>query len=425
MASGFGELTTQAHELVAAGDLAGAQELLGDALLHADPSPYQATPELAEATGLHARLLLALGDAETAHGWAAFTHAAHTHLHGPDDQRTVAAAATLAAILHRLGDHAQAALLYRDVIIELTANDGPESLRVLAAHADLATVEYARGECELARNRLQDAWELHREVYGDGHLSGIKMLARLAAMERDCGEIAKAHQHFALAQQLCRENLPDDHPLSRQVDTLAGTPANPRHVCGGGPTVPEDPAASAVSAAPTTSGGSTDSGVSGPPAGAPYTSADPYAVPARERFTRTPPAYDRHTDPAGHEPYTGSPPAAVAPTADPPDTADEHYGYRYDLPAEAPEAVPAGWGAPAPPASDWPYGAGGPGAVAPADVFTTDVYTPDDGSTAPPPGALVTRTSRTGSGQGGRHLPERRQPAKPPVPIDHPPRRAG
>lgn len=246
MSSPFGELTGRAQQLVAAGDLSGAQELLADALADADPRPANASPELAEAAGLQARVLVALGDAQAARAWAAFAHAATTRLHGTSDQRTVAAAATLAAVLHRVGNHARAAQLYEEVILELTALDGPESLRVLAAHADLATVEYARGDCTIARERLQDAWELHREVYGDGHVSGIRMLARLGAMQRDCGHFTDAFDNLALARELCRQHLEPDDPLAAQIAGLARATADPDHTCDrvvGAPTpsVPVDP----------------------------------------------------------------------------------------------------------------------------------------------------------------------------------------
>ncbi|MDZ5447049.1 tetratricopeptide repeat protein [Micromonospora sp. 4G57] len=238
MSSGFGELTVQAHHLVSAGDLAGAQRLLADALTDADPRPANASPELADAAGLQARVLVALGEPHSARGWAAFAYAAATRLYGRADERTITAAATLAAVLHRVGSDARAARLYSDVIIELTARDGPESMRVLAAHADLATVEYARGQCEVARDRLQDAWELHREVYGDGHPSGIKMLAKLGAMERDCGRYTASHEHLTLAEELCRAYLPADDPLAAQVAALSGAAADPDHVCAD----PEPPA---------------------------------------------------------------------------------------------------------------------------------------------------------------------------------------
>ncbi|GIJ29421.1 hypothetical protein Vqi01_45830 [Micromonospora qiuiae] len=237
MPSGFGELTDQAHDLVSAGDFAGAQRLLADALTGADPRPANATPELAEAAGLHARVLVALGEPHSARAWAAYAYAAATQLHGRSDPRTVAAAATLAAVLHRVGSWSRAARLYQEVIIELTASDGPESLRVLAAHADLATVEYARGQCQVARDRLQDAWELHREVYGDGHPSGIKMLARLGSMQRDCGQFGEAHDTLSLARELCRQHLAPDDPLAAQVAALARAAANPEHVCSETPPV--------------------------------------------------------------------------------------------------------------------------------------------------------------------------------------------
>ncbi|MEV0152513.1 tetratricopeptide repeat protein [Micromonospora sp. NPDC050686] len=231
MPSRLGELTRQAHQLVADGDLAGARQLLSDALADADPRPANATAELAEATGLQAKVLIALGEAHSARGWAAFTHAAATRLYGRSDERSITAAATLAAVLHRVGSDTRAARLYSDVILELTARDGPESPRVLAAHADLATVEYARGQCALARDRLLDAWELHREVYGDEHPSGIKMLARLGRMQRDCGRLAEARQSFALAEELARQHLGPDDPLTAQVAAVSRAAPDAIHVC--------------------------------------------------------------------------------------------------------------------------------------------------------------------------------------------------
>ncbi|SCL22822.1 hypothetical protein GA0070624_2613 [Micromonospora rhizosphaerae] len=255
MSSGLGELTVQANHLVSAGDLAGAQQLLAEALTDVDPRPANASPELAEAAGLQARVLVALGEPHSARGWAAFAYAAATRLYGRSDQRTVGAAATLAAVLHRVGSDARAARLYSDVIIELTAREGPESQRVLSAHADLATVEYARGQCAIARDRLQDAWDLHREVYGDGHPSGIKMLAKLGAMERDCGRFTAAREHLAFAEELCRQHLPADDPLCQQVASLARAAADPGHLCADPePPAPEKPVVPAARVPPAAEG---------------------------------------------------------------------------------------------------------------------------------------------------------------------------
>ncbi|RKR91173.1 tetratricopeptide repeat protein [Micromonospora pisi] len=382
MSPGFGDLTPQAQQLVAAGDLAGAQELLSAALNSADPSPAHASPELTEAAGLQARVLVALGEPHSARGWAAFAYAAATRLHGPSDPRTVASAATLAAVLHRVGSHERAARLYRDVIIELTATDGPESLRVLAAHADLATVEYAQGECQLARNRLEDAWELHREVYGDGHLSGIRMLARLGSMQRDCGHFAEAHEHLALARELCREHLPADHPLAVQVAALARAAANPDHSCADGqsaepdraPAGHLDPAPSATTddfpgpdsyPAPADAYPGPDDRAA--PTGAHATPNHDYPAPATSYVapgTTHPPAAEPYAAPVGgYPPSTGSYPPAAA--------SGEHYPAAATPPGAGPPDPPPPPRMPPPrvppPRSPVDHGPFGPGA-SPADA---------------------------------------------------------
>ncbi|UQU66775.1 fibronectin type III domain-containing protein [Couchioplanes caeruleus] len=226
------ELTAQAQTLTAEGDLAGARAVLAGALDPAEIDPHRASPDLALAAALQARILIALGDAHAARTWAGFAHAAEERLHGPRDERTIAAAATHAAVLHRVGNHGRAAQLYHDLVGELTAVEGPLSPRVLAAEADLATAEHAAGYCTAARARLADAWARYREAYGDASAPGIKMLARLGAMERECARTTEGNEHLALAQELCARHLPADHSLAQQVARLAGAPPTGRHVCG-------------------------------------------------------------------------------------------------------------------------------------------------------------------------------------------------
>ncbi|WP_239159100.1 fibronectin type III domain-containing protein, partial [Winogradskya humida] len=226
------ELTAQAQSLTAEGDLTGARDVLAPALDPAAADPREATPDLALAAALQARILIALGDPHAARLWAGFAHAAEDRLHGPADERTIAAAATHAAVLHRIGNHGRAAQLYHNLVAELITREGPLSPRVLAAEADLATAEHAAGHCTAARARLEDVWTRHREVYGDASAAGIKMLARLGAMERECNRTAQASVHLALAQELCARYLPADHSLAQQIARLAGTPATGRHICG-------------------------------------------------------------------------------------------------------------------------------------------------------------------------------------------------
>jgi hypothetical protein len=226
------DLTAQAQTLSSAGDLAGARDVLADVLDPADADPQRASEDLALAAALQARILIALGDPHAARTWAGFAHAAEERLHGTRDERTIAAAATHAAVLHRVGNHGRAAQLYHELVGQLTELDGPLSARVLAAEADLATAEHAAGDCTAARHRLADAWARHNEAYGEDSPAGIKMLARLAAMERECGRTGDALRRFARAQELCARYLPPDHPLGRQVARLAGAQPSGRHVCG-------------------------------------------------------------------------------------------------------------------------------------------------------------------------------------------------
>jgi hypothetical protein len=226
------ELTAHAQTLTSAGDLVGARNVLAHALDPSDTDPQHASPDLATAAALHARVLIALGDPHGARTWAGFAHAAEARLHGPHDERTVAAAATHAAVLARIGNHGRAAQLYHDLVGALTVLDGPDSPRVLAAEADLATAEHAAGQCTAARARLGEAWARHRRVYGDAAPAGIKMLARLGAMERECGRVSDSRHHLTLAQELCARHLPADHPLVAQVAALGQAPASGRHTCG-------------------------------------------------------------------------------------------------------------------------------------------------------------------------------------------------
>ncbi|MEU4164883.1 fibronectin type III domain-containing protein [Actinoplanes sp. NPDC026670] len=232
MAPPLAELTAQAQTLSSAGDLTGARAVLDDVLRTADADPRRATADLAVAAALHARVLIALGDPESARLWAAFAHSAEERLHGARDERTIAAAAMHAAVLQRIGQHGRASSVYHDLVGELAVIEGPDSPRVLAAEADLATAEHAAGHCATARARLARAWRRHSRVHGDAAPAGIKMLARLGAMERECGLDAESAEHLAQASELSTRHLPADHPLARQAAALVAGRASGRHTCG-------------------------------------------------------------------------------------------------------------------------------------------------------------------------------------------------
>ena len=71
------ELTARAQTLTSEGDLAGARQVLANVLDPVDVTdPRHATADLALAAALHARILIAVGDAHGARLWAEYAHVA-------------------------------------------------------------------------------------------------------------------------------------------------------------------------------------------------------------------------------------------------------------------------------------------------------------------------------------------------------------
>jgi hypothetical protein len=221
----------RAHRLVATGEVAAAQAMLREALATVEPDPAHASPSLATAAMLYARVLVTLGEPGTARRWAAYAHTASRRLFGAGDERTLQAASVLAGVLYRAGAYSRSAYIYRDLINQLSAGDGPRSARVLAAQADLATVLHARGDCARARDLLDKTWRIYRYRYGEDHPVGIRMLARLGGMERNCGLPERARERFALAEALCRWHLPPGHRLTAQIEIISRTLPDRRHIC--------------------------------------------------------------------------------------------------------------------------------------------------------------------------------------------------
>ncbi len=218
----------RARAHVDAGELAQAQDLLSQLLATLPTDPRKARPAEAEAAALQTGVLLSLGDAHAARGWAAYGHATFRRLYGEHDRRTLHTLGLLAAVLTRVGAHGRAAQRYQHLIEIFTQLDGPRSERALAARADLATVEHARGQCAPARLHLATVIEEHQAAFGVAHPVGVRMLARLAAMWRDCGDLAEAQGLLAQARANAAGLGREVHEL---LATAAATPADPYHVC--------------------------------------------------------------------------------------------------------------------------------------------------------------------------------------------------
>jgi hypothetical protein len=96
----------------------------------------------------------------------------------------------------------------------------------------MAAALHAAGVCEEAGKTLHRTYVAHREAFGAGDPQGIRMLARLGVMARDCGGFELAHQYFDEAKALCAEHFAYTDPLSRHVTAAARAPSDPGHTCG-------------------------------------------------------------------------------------------------------------------------------------------------------------------------------------------------
>jgi hypothetical protein len=227
----------RAREHIEAGELAAAQELLSELLGSLPNDPRKARPAEADAVALQTGVLLSLGEPYAARGWAAYGHTVFRRLHGERDSRTLHTLGLLAAVLTRVGAHGRAAQHYQRLIELFSELEGPQGDRALAARADLATVEHARGQCATARMRLANTITEHQRAHGAAHPVGVRMLARLAGMWRDCGDFDHAHSLLAQARTYA-VGLPRE--IQELLIAASRAPAAQRHVCGSEP-LPETP----------------------------------------------------------------------------------------------------------------------------------------------------------------------------------------
>jgi len=226
-----GPTLARARQLVSQLNFHAAQQVLHDTMGRARQDPGRADPLEAEAAVLYAGVLLQLGDPSAAANWASYAHTAMRRLHGERDHRTLHALGVLALTQHRAGALGLASRHYQQLVAALSAVDGPESERALAAKADAAGVDHALGRCSEARAALAQVIEAHKLGHGPAHPVGIRMMARLAAMWRDCGDFQRARDLVAQARTQATALAPDDE-THRLLDAAAQATANKNHQCG-------------------------------------------------------------------------------------------------------------------------------------------------------------------------------------------------
>ncbi|MFC7762226.1 hypothetical protein ACFQY4_32455 [Catellatospora bangladeshensis] len=305
-------------------DFPAARQLLRDQLALAHQDPRHADAAEADTAALYAGVLLHLGEPHAARSWAAYAHAAAQALHGDLDRRTLHALGVLAVCLHRTGALDRAADVYDDLIRDLSRADGPDADRTLAARADAAVVEHARGSCAEGRRHLAEALAAHVSRHGPGHPVNVRMTVRLAGMWRDCGDLDRAHE---LLEQAREESawLPADDDTHRLLQAATGAVADAEHRCGTPP--PEEQRLRAADPGPGVLPvlvPHPDDLIPGPHHTGPARAGDPdewpddeiferYDDPARIRRTRQAPSSPDAGDASGHHPATGATPASGRP----------------------------------------------------------------------------------------------------------------
>jgi hypothetical protein len=296
----LGDAVPVADELIAAGDLPRALSVLRTALAGVAPDTAAADPDLAAACLRYAGVLACLGETHSAAPYAAYAYGALRVLPGQDGTAALRAGVVYAFVLRATGALAAATVLYQDLSAAVRLRFGPYARAALAARADLAVALHLAGECVAARQAMHGAYFTHRDAYGPGDEPGIRMLARLGAMTRDCGDFERAHQYFDTAKQLCAGHLPAEHPLAREVTALARAGSDTGHACGRPAARPGVDVADLFLGVFTLPDAQSDA--------APRPAARPGAVPAAPSVAAAP---GGTTDPAPAPPVPPTPPAAT------------------------------------------------------------------------------------------------------------------
>src|SRR5215467_9418511 len=220
----------QAH--IEADNLPAALVPLREALATVTLDPACPVPDIADAARLYAGVLISLGESYTALLYSTYAHKATRLLEKPTSLRAIQADLIHAFVLRATARLGESVKLYRDVVQRLAERFGPAGRPALAARADMAVALHAAGACEEAGKTLHRSYVSHREAFGAGDPQGIRMLARLGVMVRDCGGFERAHQYFDEAKSLCTQHFTYTDPLSRHVTAAARASSDPGHTCG-------------------------------------------------------------------------------------------------------------------------------------------------------------------------------------------------
>ena len=197
-----------------AGDLAGAEQALREALDRARAVHGRVHTSSAGIAHDLAVVLLQRGDARTASDLLEDAVSSRTRLLGERHPDTAQSRFNLAVAKQRLGDRAGARTLYADALATQRAVLGEHHPDIAGSLNSLAMLDYAEGRFDDAIARFGEALVVARAAWGEAHPSVATMLGNLAGIERVAGRITDAARDQRAALAATEAALGDRHYLA-------------------------------------------------------------------------------------------------------------------------------------------------------------------------------------------------------------------
>jgi ATPases involved in chromosome partitioning len=217
-------------------------------VVRVEQDPASASSEDWQLVTMYALATAYRGDPRRAVACATAAYRALCALHGPFDEAAMSAQRALAVAQQAAGDLLGAVRTVEAVWALSERTRGTTAAQTLLAAADLAAAQHRVGRCDEALRLMESTVDTYVTRYGHD-ATGIRMLARLGAMIRDCGDFDRGHELLGQARRLAQ----GDDGLMAAITALARANVDPDHHCTAdarsrpptGPTlaVPDDDAA--------------------------------------------------------------------------------------------------------------------------------------------------------------------------------------
>jgi hypothetical protein len=195
-------------------------------VVRVEQDPASASSEDWQLVTMYALATAYRGDPQRAVACATAAYRALSALHGPFDEAAMSAQRALAVAQQAAGDLLGAVRTVEAVWALSERTRGPTAALTLLAAADLAAAQHRIGRCDEAIRLMESTVDTYVARYGHD-ATGIRMLARLGAMIRDCGDFDRGHELLGQARRLAQ----GDDGLVGAITALVRADVDPDHHC--------------------------------------------------------------------------------------------------------------------------------------------------------------------------------------------------